>query len=265
MRHCAGLVRSRFVNGWNRCARKAQAGDILCSTHRDAFDSALLGIMEFEQKQQGPVQPELQVDWSFPHAGHAKRRGGKNDAPAARPGPGTRVSRSHSIEDSSLGAAARGDAGETRGFGAGDCDVSGRRSEIVVEGEHERDAKTSGRPEPEEVCGHVCIDLIRTIPTLVRDSARIEDVEKMDGDDAADAARYGLKSRYAAQRRGLVRPPLEQRLAERVTSEDATFRRDSGAQGADRGEGTRTAGVIFAETAAVTWSDVSSGFGEVYG
>jgi len=69
-----------------------------------------------------------------------------------------------------------------------------------------------------------CIELIRTIPTLVRDFARIEDVEKMDGDDAADAARYGLKSRYAAQRNGLVRPPLEQRLAERVTSEDPTIR-----------------------------------------
>ncbi|MFZ0087809.1 MAG: phage terminase large subunit [Candidatus Acidiferrales bacterium] len=69
-----------------------------------------------------------------------------------------------------------------------------------------------------------CSELIRTIPTLVRDSARIEDVEKMDGDDAADAARYGLKSRYAAQRTGLVRPPPEQRLAERVTSADPTIR-----------------------------------------
>ncbi|MGA8405921.1 MAG: phage terminase large subunit [Candidatus Acidiferrales bacterium] len=69
-----------------------------------------------------------------------------------------------------------------------------------------------------------CMELIRTIPTLVRDSARIEDVEKMDGDDAADAARYGLKSRYAAQRSGQVRPPVEQRLAERVTSVDPTIR-----------------------------------------
>lgn len=34
-----------------------------------------------------------------------------------------------------------------------------------------------------------CTELIRTQPTLVRDSVRIEDVEKMDGDDAADAAR----------------------------------------------------------------------------
>ena len=69
-----------------------------------------------------------------------------------------------------------------------------------------------------------CVELIRTLPTLVRDSARIEDVEKMDGDDAADAARYGLISRYAARRSGLLRPPWEQRLAERVTSADPTIR-----------------------------------------
>jgi hypothetical protein len=69
-----------------------------------------------------------------------------------------------------------------------------------------------------------CTELIRTLPTLVRDSARIEDVEKMDGDDAADAARYGLISRYAARRSGLARPPLEQRLAERVTAVDPTIR-----------------------------------------
>ena len=69
-----------------------------------------------------------------------------------------------------------------------------------------------------------CIELIRTLPTLVRDSVRIEDVEKMDGDDAADAARYGLISRYAARRSGMARPPLEQRLAERVTSTDPTIR-----------------------------------------
>jgi phage terminase large subunit len=69
-----------------------------------------------------------------------------------------------------------------------------------------------------------CVELIRTLPTLVRDSVRIEDVEKMDGDDAADAARYGLISRYAARRSGMARPPLEQRLAERVTSADPTIR-----------------------------------------
>jgi hypothetical protein len=69
-----------------------------------------------------------------------------------------------------------------------------------------------------------CVELIRTLPTLVRDSVRIEDVEKMDGDDAADAPRYGLISRYAARRSGLARPPWEQRLSERVTSVDPTIR-----------------------------------------
>ncbi|MGA8220945.1 MAG: hypothetical protein WB780_04765 [Candidatus Acidiferrales bacterium] len=68
-----------------------------------------------------------------------------------------------------------------------------------------------------------CVELIRTIPILVRDTARIEDIEKMDGDDAADAARYGLKSRYAA-RGGREHLPLESRLAARVTSEDPTVR-----------------------------------------
>ncbi|HEX5424369.1 MAG TPA: phage terminase large subunit [Candidatus Acidoferrales bacterium] len=68
-----------------------------------------------------------------------------------------------------------------------------------------------------------CIELIRTLPTLVRDTAKIEDIEKMDGDDAADAARYGLKSRYAV-RGSHAQPPIEQRLAERVTSIDPTIR-----------------------------------------
>jgi len=69
-----------------------------------------------------------------------------------------------------------------------------------------------------------CVELIRVLPTLIRDPARIEDAEKMDGDDAADAARYGLKSRYAARRSGVMRPPIEQRLAEQVTSADPTIR-----------------------------------------
>lgn len=69
-----------------------------------------------------------------------------------------------------------------------------------------------------------CIELIRTLPTLVRDSARVEDIEKMDGDDPADAARYGLKSRYGAGRGGVSGPPLEQRLAARLTSADPTIR-----------------------------------------
>jgi Terminase large subunit, T4likevirus-type, N-terminal len=69
-----------------------------------------------------------------------------------------------------------------------------------------------------------CTDLIRTLPTLVRDSARVEDVEKMDGDDPADAARYGLKTRYASHTARQPLLPLEQRIAQRVTSSDPTLR-----------------------------------------
>jgi phage terminase large subunit len=70
-----------------------------------------------------------------------------------------------------------------------------------------------------------CIELIRTIPTLVRDMARIEDIEKMDGDDPADAARYGLKSRYATRASySIEHLPYEARLAARVLSADPTVR-----------------------------------------
>jgi hypothetical protein len=71
-----------------------------------------------------------------------------------------------------------------------------------------------------------CIELIRTLPNLVRDPARIEDVEKMDGDDPADAARYGLKTRYGSHhaRGGHPHLPFEQRIAERLTSADPTVR-----------------------------------------
>jgi phage terminase large subunit len=37
-----------------------------------------------------------------------------------------------------------------------------------------------------------CPRLIECLPLLVRDERRVEDVRKMEGDDAADAARYGL-------------------------------------------------------------------------
>jgi phage terminase large subunit len=68
-----------------------------------------------------------------------------------------------------------------------------------------------------------CIELIRTLPNLIRDPARIEDIEKVNGDDAADAARYGLKSRCGTRQR-LTTPPLEQRLAARMTAVDPTVR-----------------------------------------
>ena len=44
-----------------------------------------------------------------------------------------------------------------------------------------------------------CRELIECLPALVRDERRVEDVRKVEGDDAADAARYGLVSgvRYA--------------------------------------------------------------------
>ena len=70
-----------------------------------------------------------------------------------------------------------------------------------------------------------CIELIRTMPTLVRDMARIEDIEKMEGDDPADAARYGLKSRYATRAAySIEHLPYEARLAARVLSADPTVR-----------------------------------------
>lgn len=66
-----------------------------------------------------------------------------------------------------------------------------------------------------------CPELIRTLPELVRDQVNIEDIAKRDGDDAADAARYGLKSRTSSRP---VKPPREQEFAERVTSTDPTVR-----------------------------------------
>jgi hypothetical protein len=69
-----------------------------------------------------------------------------------------------------------------------------------------------------------CIELIRTLPNLVRDSARVEDIEKMDGDDPADAARYGLKSRYASHVAREPQMPFDARVAAKVTSTDPTVR-----------------------------------------
>jgi hypothetical protein len=70
-----------------------------------------------------------------------------------------------------------------------------------------------------------CAELIRTLPNLVRNPARIEDIEKMDGDDAADAARYGLKSRNGSGRAdGGDRTPYDLRIARRITSADPTIR-----------------------------------------
>jgi len=76
----------------------------------------------------------------------------------------------------------------------------------------------------EWLIGENCTELIRTLPVLVRDAARVEDVEKMDGDDAADAARYGLKSRYGARPNSREHLPFAERLAARAYSDDLTIR-----------------------------------------
>jgi len=73
-----------------------------------------------------------------------------------------------------------------------------------------------------------CFELIRTLPTLVRDPVRVEDIEKCDGDDPADAARYGLKSRFATHRGDpggwRSRMPLADRVSAHAYSADPTIR-----------------------------------------
>jgi len=57
-----------------------------------------------------------------------------------------------------------------------------------------------------------CTKLIECMPTLVRDNTRHEDIRKMDGDDPADSARYGLVSggRIAGVGAGYLRPGATQ-------------------------------------------------------
>jgi len=64
-----------------------------------------------------------------------------------------------------------------------------------------------------------CAQLIENLPTLIRDPANVEDALKRDGDDPADAARYGLKSALDSGR-----APAEMVAAERVTAVDPTSR-----------------------------------------
>ncbi len=90
-----------------------------------------------------------------------------------------------------------------------------------------------------------CRALIESIPLLLRDDRRVEDVRKMDGDDPPDAARYGLISgaRYAgvgahasAPGAGNTPPtnplapqfvpgtPIDAQISRMVTAEDPTSR-----------------------------------------
>jgi hypothetical protein len=64
-----------------------------------------------------------------------------------------------------------------------------------------------------------CPELIRTLQGLVRDPRRPNDVQKVDGDDLPDAARYG----WMTKRRS-VREPLEIRAAREVCAVDPNER-----------------------------------------
>ena len=64
-----------------------------------------------------------------------------------------------------------------------------------------------------------CTHLIETLPTLTRDPENVEDTLKCDGDDSADAARYGLKSALEPGR-----APADVLAGERVTAVDPTSR-----------------------------------------
>jgi hypothetical protein len=90
-----------------------------------------------------------------------------------------------------------------------------------------------------------CTKLIECMPTLVRDNTRHEDIRKMDGDDPADSARYGLVSggriagvatAFASSRAGQPPPlhppgsgahfvtgmPLGEQIARQVSATDPT-------------------------------------------
>jgi phage terminase large subunit len=64
-----------------------------------------------------------------------------------------------------------------------------------------------------------CTQLIESLPALTRDERNIEDVQKMAGDDIADSARYGLKSRAEPGS-----APLLAQIEEKITAVDATSR-----------------------------------------
>jgi len=90
-----------------------------------------------------------------------------------------------------------------------------------------------------------CTKLIECMPTLIRDNVRQEDIRKMDGDDPADSARYGLVSggriagvatAFAPSRAGQPPPlhppgsgahfvtgmPLGEQIARQVSATDPT-------------------------------------------
>ncbi|PYT53888.1 MAG: hypothetical protein DMG43_07800 [Acidobacteria bacterium] len=92
-----------------------------------------------------------------------------------------------------------------------------------------------------------CAKLIECLPQLVRDDRRVEDIRKVEGDDPADAARYGLVSggrlagvgpAFVPARAGQAPPlypprggphfvtgmPLDEQIARQVSATDPTSR-----------------------------------------
>lgn len=65
--------------------------------------------------------------------------------------------------------------------------------------------------------GSTCVHLIACLPNLVRDTKHVEDVQKMDGDDTADSARYGLKSKHSP---GVM--PFEEKLRQDIRDRGIT-------------------------------------------
>jgi len=66
--------------------------------------------------------------------------------------------------------------------------------------------------------GDSCKGLIACLPTLVRADKEVEDIAKRDGDDPADAARYGLKTWLSPAKK-----PLETRVQEKVAAVEERF------------------------------------------
>lgn len=64
----------------------------------------------------------------------------------------------------------------------------------------------------EWIIGTNCERLIKCLPGMVRDEKRVEDIAKVDGDDPADAARYGLV--HLKRQRGTE--PVELRVARKM-------------------------------------------------
>src|SRR4029077_10331217 len=70
-----------------------------------------------------------------------------------------------------------------------------------------------------------CNKLIESLPLFSRDETNIEDIQKVEGDDVADSARYGIKSRLDPRRTSLsgMDASIAAR-AERISTADPTSR-----------------------------------------